>query len=386
MLLGRHIFKACLVVGVASISMTQVASAQEGLLDNFESITIRLGTYARDDASDGSKGNPFLDEDLAVVQPAIVFDYRLADDWLLTTDFAIDRVSSASVERFGSRGNQSGASGDVYIGLDFGLQWQSTPDRIWNYTLGYSGEYDYKSIGLGAGVSQDISGGQTQISLNVSGYFDQLDVIRATGLDDGSDNRSSFSLTAKAYHILNPQAHAEFGLSITTQSGFLSTPYNSVFFREPGAREDEWTDWGLANAVAGDELLPDSRLRNSLFGRLRWSLKEDLAVELGGRIYSDDWGVQGLSLEPRLYLELGDAQVLRLRYRWYDQTAADYFSDLVFSDTAEFMTQDSDLGDWVSHTVGVGFESGDWHAALDYVTRSDDLNHLLFSVAKTWKF
>ncbi len=117
-------------VFVCAVLLSSLAQAQDGVRDNFESITIRLGTYLRDDASDGSKGNPFLDEDLAVVQPAVVFDYRLDDDLLLTTDLTVDRVSSASVKRFGSRGNQSGASGDVYIGLDFGFAVWSVVDAL----------------------------------------------------------------------------------------------------------------------------------------------------------------------------------------------------------------------------------------------------------------
>jgi hypothetical protein len=55
------------------------------------------------------------------------------------------------------------------------------------------------------------------------------------------------------------------------------------------------------------------------------------------------------------------------------------------------MTQDSDLGDFNSHTIGmrlIGYRNGlqGWDAGIDYVMRDDDLDHIIASFGYLWTF
>ena len=148
----------------------------------------------------------------------------------------------------------------------------------------------------------------------------------------------------------------------------------------------------LANNARGIEVteeLPDARLRTSLFGRVRRSLKPGTAVELGARLYDDSWGISAFNVEPRLYQALAEDWSLRLRYRYYDQTAADDFGEQFIFDASapdngapEFRTQDSDLGAFVAQTFGAQLiwdmsDSSTIDVGIDFITRSDGLDQLL---------
>jgi hypothetical protein len=114
-----------------------------------------------------------------------------------------------------------------------------------------------------------------------------------------------------------------------------------------------------------------------------------MAAELASRFYNDDWGLTGISLEPRWYQMVSENLLARVRYRYYDQSASDYSGR--FTVAEEFMTQDSDLDKLSSHTLGlrlIGYQDGQqgWDAGVDYVMRSDDLDHIFASFGYVWNF
>ncbi len=130
------------------------------------------------------------------------------------------------------------------------------------------------------------------------------------------------------------------------------------------------------------EELEDTLIRGAVFGRVRWSLSPRNSVELGGRIYTDSWGLTGVSLEPRWYHWLIDGRLrLRVRYRFYTQTAADAYSEHFYAEP-EFRTQDSDMGEFDALTVGglltlFSSENSEYDLGVDYVNRSDGINQIL---------
>ena len=152
----------------------------------------------------------------------------------------------------------------------------------------------------------------------------------------------------------------------------------------------------LANNARGIEIaeeLPDTRSRAALFGKVRRFIKPGRSVELGGRIYSDSWGINSIAVEPRLYQSLSDDLLLRLRYRLYTQTEADDFSDefLQAAGTPKERTQDSDLSDFNSNTFGARFDwnksaGSSWSLGLDYILRSDGLDHFLIGIGWSKSF
>jgi hypothetical protein len=245
---------------------------------------------------------------------------------------------------------------------------------------GYSYEYDYDSIGVGGSVAIESEDKNTILTYSLDTFFDTVDIIRFDGDEEGDDDRTSVAGTINLYQVLAPKTHGEFGLTVSSQSGFLETPFNSVMIQDP-----------VTDAVIDevDEQLPNSRLRGAAYATVRHSLRPGLAMELGSRYYADDWGVQGVSIEPAIYKELVPQTLqCRLRYRYYDQTGADDWDRHFYEENSK-RTQDSDLGKFHSNTVGAKFtwtlaSGSSLNLAGDYVMRSDDLNHILAYVSWTW--
>jgi len=343
------------------------------------SIELRLGYYDHDDGA--GAGNPFLDEDLTVIEPVLVFDYGLTERLGLTGKVTYDNVSSASIDRLSQYPQQSGASGDQYYGVDLGLRYDTTDDVTIGGHAGGSIEYDYRSLALGASVDVAVDS-NASYGLSLDGYYDMLDVIRYNGVEERTADRLSIAATGTWYQAMTPEMHGDFGVTLGYQSGFLETPYNGVFFGNP--------------MMETTEELPGSRIRGALWGRVRRRVRPGTAIELGGRVYGDSWDVFGAAIEPRLYQQLTERWRTRLRYRYYHQTEAKDFVDGVLSDpnapmNNDFRTQDSDLASFGSHTLGLKliYEPSAAHTfdvGVDYVLRSDDLDQLYGSIGWTWSF
>ncbi|MFN0057880.1 MAG: DUF3570 domain-containing protein [Planctomycetota bacterium] len=350
-------------------------------------IGFRLGYYNNDDSGDG---NPFLDESLTVIEPIFVFDYNLTNKLALNGTFSFDSVSSASIDRLSRYSEQSGASGDTFFGLNLGTVYKiSDVFRIGGHGS-FSSEYDYQSLGAGLFLARDLADRNAILKWDVSGFLDTIDVIRFDGSEDGSDDRTSLSTGLTWYQIVSPKTHFELGGVVSSQSGFLETPYNAVVIEDSSLPPNPALE-NLARGREVTEVLPDTRVRTALFGRVRRSLSPLTAVEFGSRVYTDTWGITSFSFEPALHRWLvEDLLKTRMRYRYYTQTAADDFSEHFSTEPSE-RTQDSDLGDFSAHAVGVRF---DWYATkrwrfdigADYTMRSDGIDQLMASLGFTWEF
>jgi len=339
----------------------------------------RIGYY---DNSDSGDGNPFVDEELTVIEPIFIVDYNITDRLAAWGQFSYDHVSSASIERLSDRDNQSGASGDNYVGFDFGARYELDEDRRVGGFFTTSSEYDYSSYGLGGDYAQDFANKDATVKISVNGYYDEVDVIRFNGKEEGTDDRISISTTLSWYQILNPRTHAEMGGTFGFQHGFLETAYNAVVIEDPTDPPNRYLD----NRARGTEIteeLPSARLRWSLFGRTRYSLVPGTALEMGGRLYIDSWGILSVTVEPRVNHWLTDAIGLRLSYRYYTQTAADDFEDH-FTEISTRRTQDSDLAGFDSHglygsALWRPFETLSLDVTAGYTFRDDGIDQLMLS-------
>ncbi len=392
------------------------------------SVTFGLNYYQNEDNGDG---NPFLDEALTDIEPVIIFDYNVTDRFSINGDISYDYVSSASLERLENFGDQSGATGDNYYGASLGGAYKLDPDLRIGGNLSFSTEYDYTSIGLGSFVARDLNNKNTTLKLNLNAFQDTIDIIRWNGENDDPDDRTTLSLTGNWYQIITPTTHSELGISATHQSGFLETAYNFAVlehaqhpdpdpdhdhppsFRELGGPSWE-TRWRPGSRLQDDrlaiddifgaiypEVLPDTRTRGSIFGRVRTSLSPATAVEMGGRLYADSWGISSVTIEPRLYQWLiEDKLSARLRYRFYAQTAADdYLADYSLENPPPDLgtyeeqnkTQDSDLGDFTANGAGIKFswyvsETLRFDLSGDYILRSDGIDQVLGAGGFNWSF
>ncbi len=341
----------------------------------------QLGFYHH---ADDLAGNPFLDEELTVIEPVLVWDSNVSENFGHSVTFSYDLVSSASIERLSEFPEQSGASGDYYFGLDYAARHRRGEGEWIGWLLGASVEYDYQSLHFGANYSKESDDKNATNSFALTGYFDAIDIIRFDGAQqEGTDNRFSLAGTYNLFQVLTPTWASDLSATLALQSGFLETAYNAVVLEDPSFPANP----NLANTAQGIEFteeLPDTRVRAALQYKVRHYLSPGRAVEMGARVYGDDWGIMSLALEPNYYLPLlADRVSVRLRYRYYTQTEADDFEEhflgTTIGDLPEFRTQDAELAAFDSHGVGARFDFAPrgkhkWYFDLNYSLRSDDLD------------
>lgn len=386
----------CLPVCAQDEGQAPEEITEEDPSDSDDSIEFRISYYDNDDSGDG---NPFLDESETVIEPALVLELAVTEDVTLTASLQYDQVSAASIERLQKYPEQSGASKDNYIGGDVGVSVQVTEDLRLGARVGGSNEYDYSSLNFGIDASMDFNQKNTTLSLSGNLFLDQVRVIRWNGAEtldyngqpQGDEDRTTYTGTLGLYQVLTPTVHMTAGYTFTHQNGFLETAFNSIVMEDPSDPPNLLLD-NLARGVEATEELPYSRQRHALYGRVRKYFETGTSVEVGGRLYTDSWGITSEALELRLYQWVVDETFeVRVRYRYYTQSAADDFEDhffvppsqrALFQATAE-RTQDSDLGDFDSNTVGVRLR---WFVSdvildlgVDYVLRSDGIDQLLVS-------
>lgn len=354
------------------------------------SVTFQLGFYDRGDGQ--NQGNPFLDESLTVIEPVVLFDYNVSEDTTWFGSASYDWVSSASIDRLSNFSAQSGASGDYYFGAELGARTRANERWTLGGRFGASTEYDYFSAHIGAdaawtGVDEDAT-----VTMSVNGYFDTVDIIRFDGSEEGSDDRTTLSTTISWYQVLGPRTTGDIGVALSAQSGFLETPYNAVVLEDSSLAPNP----NLFNNARGIEIteeVPEDRMRTALYGGVKQSLGEGRAIELRGRLYSDDWGITAFDIEPRYYQALGERHLLRFRLRYYTQSEADFYSDtfLQADGTPVERTQDADLADFSAVSAGVKWiytpsESSRWGVGFDYVDRDDGLDNIFGFLSWTWSF
>jgi len=112
--------------------------------------------------------------------------------------------------------------------------------------------------------------------------------------------------------------------------------------------------------------------------------------------YVDDWGARAFNIELAVWWEIVHGLVIvRPSYRYHVQQEVDYFVDPSAATIPKFRTQDSDMADFHSHTIGLKLifpkfsllgENHELEIGVEYSMRSDHLNSVGTTVGYQWRF
>lgn len=353
-----------------------------------------LSSYYSQDGTNAAVSGGIGTESLTDATATIVVAIPLNDDDVLTIDAGISAYTSASSSNINPFDTRNAA--DAFIASSGESQsdtWtsgvisysHSSDDRnqLWSAKLSIANEYDYRSLGLGGSYSRLWNEKNTELSLHGNVYLDGWSLIypielRAPSNGNGEDEdhfnianytitgnadyqpafvplsskkRNSYALGAGLSQILSRNLQGLLVLDLVLQNGLLSTPFQRVYFNDV---DDSFiADFHLADDI---ERLPDSRFKTAVGGRLNYYLNEFLTVRTFYRYYRDDWGIQShtASIEVPIKVMLGKLTFYP-SYRFYNQTAADYFQpyDQHLS-TETFYTSDYDLSNYTANQYGFG--------------------------------
>ncbi len=302
---------------------------------------------------DGGKGG------LVVVHPEATLGFDLGRYVTLGLDYQADAVSgaTATIYQVDAVSTATKFSDVRHEGtLNFGFQGKRS--RL-TFSGTFGTERDYISRQVGGTASIDLRGRNTTVALAYTHGADQVcdkDNGMATPLESraligddkcdkgkfykGTDtpgttvwkdltiNTASLTITQN----LSPTMNAQFALFGQVSEGFQSNPYRRVRIGPNSPQEH----------------VPDTRDRWSLTGRLnRYLPKLKSAVHFDARFYNDTWGIFAGNVEMAYSQYLGEALLLHVYARVYQQSAAEFFKDAFFYETestaGEYFTGDREL-------------------------------------------
>ena len=351
-----------------------------------------LSSYYSQDGDNAAVTGGRGTEELTDFTATFVVSIPLNDDDVLTIDAGVSAYTSASSSNVGPFdgaqpadpfvASSGSSSSDLWSNVT-GSYSHSSDDRndIWSAKFAVSNEYDYFSLGFGGSYTKLFNEKNTEVSVHGNVYIDTWDAIYPTelrpfgeggiGLDDpifalntitgntnynpiftefADESRNSYAVGFGFSQILHKKVQGSLALDFIQQEGLLSTPFQRVYFADVADSFIE--NFQLADAI---EQLPDSRFKVAVGGRLNWYLNETVTLRTFYRYYFDDWGINSHTASIEVPIKITDKFTLYPSYRFYNQTAADYFRPFeVALSTEEFYTSDFDLSEYTANQFGFG--------------------------------
>ncbi|WP_321346037.1 DUF3570 domain-containing protein [uncultured Draconibacterium sp.] len=385
----KYLFSLLLIASVLVASAQDDNTAGEykkRVLEHTE-IDFLVNYYQQDGenaAVTGGRGT----EDLQDLSPTIVVAVPLNDDDVLTINANISAYTSASSSNINPfDGKQpadpfvasSGASKSDVWGNVVGSYSHSSDDRnrLWNANLSVSAEFDYTSFGLGAGRTWLFNEKNTELSLNGNIYLDTWSLIYPIELrtnqggehgfsggsfqeivagynpsfnEHTSKGRNSYSAGIGLSQILSSRMTGYVSADFILQDGLLSTPFHRIYFADK-------TDYFFENFHLADDIeqLPNSRFKIALGARLNYFVNHRITLRTFYRYYTDDWGITSHTASIEIPIKITDKFTLYPSYRFYNQTAADYFAPYnEHLSTEKYYTSDYDLSEFNANNYGFG--------------------------------
>ncbi|CAM3304496.1 hypothetical protein AEQU2_00781 [Aequorivita lipolytica] len=327
-----------------------------------------LTSYYSQDGDNAAVSGGIGTEKLTDFTPTIVVAIPLNADDVLTIDAGVSAYTSASssnVDPFDSNSPadpyvaSSGASAsDLWAGGNLSYS-HSSDDRnnIVSAKVSVSSEYDYFSLGFGGSYTKLFNEKNTELSVHANVYLDSWKLLypielRESSTFNGLDtkNRNSYSLGFGFSQILSKSLQGALSIDLVQQQGLLSTPFQRVYFSDLRDRFRE--NFQLADDI---ERLPENRFKTAIGGRLNYFINEMFVLRTYYRYYFDDWGITSHTASIEVPIKITDKFTLYPSYRYYNQTAADYFYPYETAlSTDEFYTSDYDLSEFSANQYGFG--------------------------------
>ena len=309
-------------------------------------------------------------------EPQIEVRARQGDRLTYRVWLPVDIVTSASANAI-DRGNPpdmiSTASLQNEAGsIEADVGYKATPTTEVTVRSAAHFEEEFRSWLVGMSLNQGFFEQNTVLSVGLLSSLDWFDRFDLNGTRIGLARRSSNTGSLGITQVLSPTTLVSAGYGITWQTGELGNTWNIV---------------PLQDGTVGHELLPTTRLRHAVVGRVAQALPWNAVLKAYYRLYSDDWSILAHTFEAQLLQHVGKRLYVGVGYRYHTQTGASFFTT---SAPLSFplRTADSDLAplDSQSFTGRVGIDvprgrEGTLHFDLAYerYVRSNDLSADIFT-------
>lgn len=318
------------------------------------------------------QGGVYSDSDNTTVWRSLALISSSWGHWTLDARGGADAVTSASidvrsspqlskVDVITSASGRSSTSGgqmtDTRYELTTGGGWNDTRGHTAHLSASFASERDYTSVSTGLNGSIDVLdrtttllAGATVTDNWVSSVLDPMlhEKMFATGWSAG------------VARVLTPDDAIRLRYDGRRASGYQASPYRYVRFGDWVATPGDHGQLVFTNTTGSAdglaEKLPDARVAHALV--LEWvhALADHVALHTSVRGGHDSWGIDSVTAGGELRVAEPSWRLV-LGYRYYAQTAADFFRDKYVLAPAMYphYTSDKELGDQQGHLATFGF-------------------------------
>lgn len=275
---------------------------------------------------------------LQVQGPSVLVRKAYKDKVSVWGNYYVDMISSASIDVLATASEYEEEREEKSIGIDY-LHGKTSMGL--SYTN--SEESDYSANAVRFGISQDFFGDLTTLGISYARGWDE---VRRNGDENFEEEVDRQTYRVDLSQILTKNLIVSLNYEAVTDEGFLNNPYRQVRYLDSTAAR------GYSYQA---ELYPRTKTSSATAVRGMYYLPYRAALKGEYRHYTDTWGVGAWNAELGYVHPFANGLTVELKYRYYDQTAADFYSDLFERPNAQnFLARDKELASYSTHTAGAG--------------------------------
>jgi hypothetical protein len=276
-------------------------------------------------------------DDVEITGPSILFRKKATKDISLYANYYVDNITSASIDvrsyasKYDEERTEVSVGGDMLVG-----------ETVLSAGFTDSDENDFQAQTAYFGVSQEIFGGLTTVNMGYSrGWDDVSEIVADSAVDVGEIDRRAYRVGVS--QVMTKNLIMSFNYEARTDEGFLNNPYRNYRYED-----------GVGGFAWAKEEYPDTRTSSafSVGGRYFVEERKSSSVYGNGRYYDDTWGISAFDVTAGYTLSTMDQWIFDISYRYYDQTKADFYSDLFpFANSQNFLGRDKELSTFSNQTI-----------------------------------
>jgi hypothetical protein len=276
-------------------------------------------------------------DDVEITGPSILFRKKATKDISLYANYYVDNITSASIDvrsyasKYDEERTEVTVGGDMLVG-----------ESILSAGFTDSDENDFQAQTAYFGVSQEIFGGLTTLNMGYSrGWDDVSEIVSDSTVDVGEVDRRAYRVGIS--QVMTKNLIMSLNYEARTDEGFLNNPYRNYRYED-----------GTGGFAWAKEEYPDTRSSSALSVGGRYFVEERQSSSVYGnaRYYDDTWGISAYDVTAGYTLSTFDRWIFDISYRYYDQTKADFYSDLFpFANSQNFLGRDKELSTFSDQTI-----------------------------------
>lgn len=270
--------------------------------------------------------------------PSVLIRKSIGDSVSVSAKYYQDNVTSASIDVQVSASEYTEERDEYSFNVDYLRQ-----KTIMSIGYTNSEESDYVADTYSLGISQDMFGDLTTVSMGFA-YGDNT--VEQNGNDDFEEDIEVRSYRLGISQIVTKNLVLAMTFESISDEGYLNNPYRSVRYRDGSSP---------VGYSFQQEVYPNTRESSAIALRGNYFLQHRAAIHAGFRYFEDNWGIDATTYELGYTMPYEENWIFEARFRYHDQSEADFYSDLFpFEDAQNYLARDKELSDFTSTTVGLG--------------------------------